>query len=490
MNIKTFKQYEQELWDGEENTPSSVTLTDGRTLIFWERSFGDMAGETNYYWEFMVSTEPVAGQSFWDMWNAKKFEDVDLKDVKHLIEPSDLAEIEQVMAETGRDNEARSRSFVESRLHELHGEMESEEYTLPAYWAGYLINGDATGYSDEEIQEIDDFLAKRSLGFCTGVSDDTWFAHRNDANSMGSDVAKFTFMLDNTTMHEGAKIGRAEIIKKIEKALAYFPDDTNTWAKATDEIRDWARSARETLGLGEDKALNFRAIKTPSEWNTKGKAYIREMIAKMNDAQLEAYYKDDFSTFELTEAGKVPFAKVNRNKFHSQIRKKLKNLKVFEEFEYDDEDLAHMNTVPDTVELVDGRTLTLIELGDGEWRFEVEGKPVSFKDVKRLIPAKDIEWVEETIEESAKNVKSMTDDDLVKYYNSYIRFINSKIDLVLAKEGKLPDSYFKPGVEAKMEEITGRVRTLADIKAMRADIAQNFADLKDGWDGLKSSGRY
>ena len=29
--------------------------------------------------------------------------------------------------------------------------MKIETYTLPAYWASYLINGDASGYSDEEI---------------------------------------------------------------------------------------------------------------------------------------------------------------------------------------------------------------------------------------------------------------------------------------------------------------------------------------------------
>ena len=70
--------------------------------------------------------------------------------------------------------------------------MKIETYTLPAYWACYLINGDASGYTDEEIAEIDAFCSGK--GFCVGCSDDTVeFAWRNDANKLGGSTKEFYF---------------------------------------------------------------------------------------------------------------------------------------------------------------------------------------------------------------------------------------------------------------------------------------------------------
>ena len=74
--------------------------------------------------------------------------------------------------------------------------MKIETYTLPAYWASYLINGDASGYSDEEIAEIDDFRAGK--GRCEGCSDETEeFSWRNDANKLGGMVTEFYFQESN-----------------------------------------------------------------------------------------------------------------------------------------------------------------------------------------------------------------------------------------------------------------------------------------------------
>ena len=81
--------------------------------------------------------------------------------------------------------------------------MKLIEYTLPIYWASYLINGDATGFDiattpeDPEAgtrdkQEIDNWLASEGNPQFTGVSEDTWFAHTNDATALGGDVATYT----------------------------------------------------------------------------------------------------------------------------------------------------------------------------------------------------------------------------------------------------------------------------------------------------------
>lgn len=43
------------------------------------------------------------------------------------------------------------------------GMIEIIRYRLPIYWACALINGDYSGLSEEEIQEIDDFLKKQKV---------------------------------------------------------------------------------------------------------------------------------------------------------------------------------------------------------------------------------------------------------------------------------------------------------------------------------------
>lgn len=50
--------------------------------------------------------------------------------------------------------------------------MEVIRYRLPIYWIGALINGDYTGISNEEAQEIDDFV-KHADGCPVGVDWET-----------------------------------------------------------------------------------------------------------------------------------------------------------------------------------------------------------------------------------------------------------------------------------------------------------------------------
>lgn len=72
--------------------------------------------------------------------------------------------------------------------------IETIELELPVYWASYLINGDSSGLEDGEQEQIDAFLAYEVPDYqCVAVSDDSWFAHSNDANDIGGDVATYTF---------------------------------------------------------------------------------------------------------------------------------------------------------------------------------------------------------------------------------------------------------------------------------------------------------
>jgi len=71
--------------------------------------------------------------------------------------------------------------------------MKFVTYTLPIYWASYLINGDCSGMEEEEIQEVDAFLERNGLGFCVDMDNEQEFARSNDCNNIGGPVADFAF---------------------------------------------------------------------------------------------------------------------------------------------------------------------------------------------------------------------------------------------------------------------------------------------------------
>lgn len=78
--------------------------------------------------------------------------------------------------------------------------METIEYTLPEFWASYLIYGDASGLEDNEQEKllqntIDNFLKKENLGFCLSCSEEAEFCWKNDANNIGGNCLIFTFEL-------------------------------------------------------------------------------------------------------------------------------------------------------------------------------------------------------------------------------------------------------------------------------------------------------
>lgn len=71
--------------------------------------------------------------------------------------------------------------------------IELDSYILPARWASYFINNDASGLTDADRADIARWQDGYWPGECMSVSDDSWFAWRNDATDMGDDVATFSF---------------------------------------------------------------------------------------------------------------------------------------------------------------------------------------------------------------------------------------------------------------------------------------------------------
>tara|TARA_Y100001938_G_C7920442_1_gene344213 strand:- start:11 stop:643 length:633 start_codon:yes stop_codon:yes gene_type:complete len=70
-------------------------------------------------------------------------------------------------------------------------------YTLPAYWACYLINGDASGLEDDEIEAVDSFLRREESPWFVDVGE-SYFSHRNDATRLAGDVCEYVAHVKQT----------------------------------------------------------------------------------------------------------------------------------------------------------------------------------------------------------------------------------------------------------------------------------------------------
>lgn len=74
--------------------------------------------------------------------------------------------------------------------------METYTATLPALWASALINGDTSGFSDEEEREFDSFIAANpEYADPVGCSDEPEFTKYHDAPSvLACDCLVFTYL--------------------------------------------------------------------------------------------------------------------------------------------------------------------------------------------------------------------------------------------------------------------------------------------------------
>lgn len=68
------------------------------------------------------------------------------------------------------------------------------KYRLPAYWASYLINNDASGLEPGEREQIDAWLEKQDLPKPVDVGE-AHFSWSNDATDLGGDTATYTFLI-------------------------------------------------------------------------------------------------------------------------------------------------------------------------------------------------------------------------------------------------------------------------------------------------------
>ena len=78
--------------------------------------------------------------------------------------------------------------------------MQTVQYTLPSHWASAFINGDDSGYEQEDLDAIDRFCEyvkeQHDCCFCIDVEEDYYFTSFHDATDFGvlaCEVSVFTF---------------------------------------------------------------------------------------------------------------------------------------------------------------------------------------------------------------------------------------------------------------------------------------------------------
>lgn len=101
------------------------------------------------------------------------------------------------------------------------------EYILPTWCLGYLINGDATGLDDDELQTLQDW--EKDKGFCVGIREDyPEFRWRNDlTGAQGNDCYTFIFFKDEEPEQEPEDpiYWQDRLIENYLLTNGYWPDE-------------------------------------------------------------------------------------------------------------------------------------------------------------------------------------------------------------------------------------------------------------------------
>jgi hypothetical protein len=70
--------------------------------------------------------------------------------------------------------------------------LKTKAFILPAYFALFLVNGDASSLESQEVRDILAFTEKHNLLNCVDCSEQ-YFSWSNDFDKCGGFVMEFTF---------------------------------------------------------------------------------------------------------------------------------------------------------------------------------------------------------------------------------------------------------------------------------------------------------
>ncbi len=139
--------------------------------------------------ETLAEGETVRGEFYWDVWQ-------DVLDNAILLDPDS-----GIRFKLYQDDSV----FLVPEDWEWNDDINGFEppesdtlrrFELPTYWASSLVNGDDSGLEPGEDKQILAFLDREGLTnwTCADVSERSWFAHSNDATTLGGDVSRYTFV--------------------------------------------------------------------------------------------------------------------------------------------------------------------------------------------------------------------------------------------------------------------------------------------------------
>lgn len=63
---------------------------------------------------------------------------------------------------------------------------ELQDYVLPEWSLSYLVNGDRSCLSDDEVKLIDEWYDKERIMFIAEISEESFFCHKSCIGTLGS----------------------------------------------------------------------------------------------------------------------------------------------------------------------------------------------------------------------------------------------------------------------------------------------------------------
>lgn len=73
--------------------------------------------------------------------------------------------------------------------------IKTETFLLPVHWASYLINGDASGYTDAEQAEVQEWEVAHAPGPCIGCDNTAELSYLGDDGVGMCERAVYTFQV-------------------------------------------------------------------------------------------------------------------------------------------------------------------------------------------------------------------------------------------------------------------------------------------------------
>ena len=92
------------------------------------------------------------------------------------------------------------------------------DYVIPSHYLPVLINGDPSGLSDDEVLELDAFIADLPDFGHWDCEDESYFSHTNDVNNLGGDVTDCAYLV---------------VVELSDVAISYL--ETALWSSTDDD---------------------------------------------------------------------------------------------------------------------------------------------------------------------------------------------------------------------------------------------------------------